>query len=51
LSAATDGLPPEDMSILVMAPDNIKNMVILNEKEGWASMRDTMDSWRQLMMD
>ncbi len=51
ISAATEGLSPEDAAILVMSPENLQHMLLLNEKEGWAYTEATMGSWQQLMME
>ena len=51
VSAATEGLSPEEMEILVMAPQNLEHMVLLNEKEGWGYTEATLGSWQQLMME
>ena len=51
ISAATEGLSAEDSAILVMSPENLQHMLLLNEKEGWAYTEATMGSWQQLMME
>ncbi|TXH36439.1 MAG: ABC transporter substrate-binding protein [Rhodospirillaceae bacterium] len=40
----------ETQKILVMAPDNIKDMLILNEKEAEKYAREYEESWNQLML-
>lgn len=51
LSEATEGLSDEEMKYLVMAPENLKSMVLLNEREGMRYKDDTVDSWPELMME
>ena len=50
LSAATEGADAETAKILVMTPDNIKDMVILNEEEANKYSREYEEQWNQLML-
>lgn len=49
-SAATEGADPETKKILVMTPDNIKDMVILNEEEANKYSIEYEEKWNQLML-
>lgn len=50
LSSATKGADAETQKILVMSPDNIKNMVILDEREANKYSREYEERWNQLML-
>lgn len=50
LSAATEGADAETKKILVMSPDNIKDMLILNEEEANKYSYDYEERWNQLML-
>ncbi|MGE0006031.1 MAG: ABC transporter substrate-binding protein [Parvibaculaceae bacterium] len=50
LSAATEGADAETAKILVMSPDNVKNMLILNEEEANKYSREYEEKWNQLML-
>lgn len=51
ITTAADGLPEDVMKDLVIAPENLQHMVLLNEEEGGIYMNDTLESWRELMME
>lgn len=51
ITAATEGLSEEERKYLVMAPENLSSMVLLNEREGFAYEEDVIDTWRELMME
>jgi putative spermidine/putrescine transport system substrate-binding protein len=50
LSAATEGADAETKKILVMTPENIKDMVILNEEEANKYSYEYEEQWNQLML-
>jgi putative spermidine/putrescine transport system substrate-binding protein len=50
LSSATAGADAETLKVLVMAPDNIKDMLILNEEEANKYSRAYEEKWNQLML-
>jgi putative spermidine/putrescine transport system substrate-binding protein len=49
LSAATAGVDAETQKLLVKSPDNIKNMVILDEQEANKYSREYEKRWNRLM--
>jgi len=51
LSAATSGADAETQKILVMSPDNIKDMLIINEAEARKYMLAYEEKWNQLMLE
>ncbi len=50
LSAATAGADEETKKVLVMSPDNIKDMLILNEEEANKYSYEYEEKWNQLML-
>lgn len=50
LAAATEGADAETAKILVMNPDNVKNMLILNEEEANKYSYEYEEKWNQLML-
>ena len=50
LAAAAAKADAETQKLLVMSPDNIKNMLILDEKEANKYSRDYEERWNQLML-
>lgn len=50
LGAAAAKASPEDQKILVMTPDNIKNMVILNEQEADKYSHAVEERWNQFLL-
>lgn len=50
LGSAAAKATAEDQKILVMAPDNIKNMVILNEQEADNYSRTVEERWNQFLL-
>jgi putative spermidine/putrescine transport system substrate-binding protein len=50
LSAATAGADAETKKVLVMSPDNIKDMLILNEEEANKYSYEYEEKWNQLML-
>ena len=50
LSAATAGADEETKKVLVMSPDNIKDMLILNEEEANKYSYEYEEAWDQLML-
>lgn len=50
LSAATEGADAATAKILVMAPENVKNMLILNEEEANKYSYEYEEKWNQLML-
>lgn len=50
LGSATKGADTETQKILVMNPDNIKNMVILDERDANKYSREYEERWNQLML-
>lgn len=50
LGAATAGADAETAKILVMNPDNVKNMLILNEEEANKYSYEYEEKWNQLML-
>jgi putative spermidine/putrescine transport system substrate-binding protein len=50
LSAATASADAETQKVLVMSPDNIKNMVILDEQEANKYSHEYEERWNQLML-
>lgn len=50
LGSATAGADAETQKILVMSPDNIKNMVILDEQEANKYSYEYEERWNQLML-
>jgi putative spermidine/putrescine transport system substrate-binding protein len=50
LEAATEGADAETRKILVMAPENVKDMLILNEEEADKYSREYAEQWNQVML-
>jgi putative spermidine/putrescine transport system substrate-binding protein len=50
LSAATAGADEETKKVLVMSPDNIKDMLILNEEDANKYSYEYEEKWNQLML-
>lgn len=51
LAEATTGADAETQKILVMSPDNIKDMLIINESEARKYMLAYEEKWNQLMLE
>jgi putative spermidine/putrescine transport system substrate-binding protein len=51
LGAATAEADAETQKILVMSPDNIKDMLIINESEARKYMLEYEEKWNQLMLE
>jgi putative spermidine/putrescine transport system substrate-binding protein len=50
LAAATEGADDATKKILVMSPDNLKEMLILNEEEAEKYSHDYEEKWNQVML-
>ena len=50
LAAATDAADAATKKILVMTPDNLKDMLILNEEEADKYSREYAEKWNQVML-
>lgn len=50
LSSVAEKADPETKKILVMAPENIKNMLIINEREAGTYMTSYAEKWNELML-
>lgn len=51
IKGATDGLSEEETRDLVMTPEHLPHMVFTDEYESYRSLEDTLESWRELMME
>lgn len=51
VSAATEGVDAETAAVLVMSPENLQHMAILDEQAAWQYTADTQGAWEQLMLE